>query len=72
MAKFILTETKKVFSTTKEEAEGFITSIEEELSSTDYITKKSIIRKTKVTKEEEFDYYIVLVEITHNVLRDLL
>lgn len=72
MAKFILTETKKVFATTKEEAEGFITSIEEELSSTDYITKKSIIRKTKVTKEEEFDYYIVLVEITHNVLRDLL
>lgn len=72
MSVITLTETKKVFVTTKKEAEAFITSIEEELSSSDYITKKSIVRRTKVTKEEEFDYYIVLVEITHNVLRDLL
>ena len=72
MSVITLTETKKVFATTKKEAEEFITSIEEELNSSDYITKKSIIRRTKVTKEEEFDYYIVLVEITHNVLRDLL
>ena len=72
MAKFVLTETKKIFATTKEEAEFFIKTIEEKFGSSVYITKKSIIRKTKVTKEEEFDYYIASVELTHNVLRDLL
>lgn len=72
MAKFTLTETRKVFTTTKEEAERFIENIEEEFGSSISITKKSITQKTKRTKEEEFDYYIVLVELTHNVLRDLI
>ncbi|MDG0860358.1 hypothetical protein [Staphylococcus equorum] len=70
MANYTLTETKKIFTTTENEAERFIGEMQNSYGTA--ITKKSITKKTKRTKEEEYDYYISFVEITHNTLKDLI
>lgn len=69
MAKYTLTETKKIFTTTENEAERFIEEMQNSYGTA--VSKQSITKKTKSTKEDEFDYYVALVEITHNKLKDL-
>lgn len=64
-----LTKTYKYFTTTSNEAESLVKEFVEKHGSA--ITHKSVLTRTKRTKDEIFDYFIVTITVTYNTTRDL-
>ena len=65
-----LTTSEKIYATTSLEAEGIITELKNKFGSD--VKKHSITKRTKITKEDVIEYFIVEYTIEKDTVKNII